>query len=191
MRHTPEVEDIALPPGRYFLGGGNCRMRTMLGSGVVITLWHRARRIGAIAHFLPGLSGSGIPLELDGHMGPEGLQLVLQALQWSQIDPADCVARICGSGNVISRTDSVPSLNTGQAGGEFARRLLRARGLPIVSERFYAADRHQIVFDVGTGRVQARRVKPVTVAIDAQPKSRIGPISPARQNVFLRNTHAR
>jgi chemotaxis protein CheD len=168
MRRTPPVEEMVLPPGRYFIGGGRCRMRTTLGAGVVITRWDRAMHSGAMMHFEPVLNGDAIPLELNGLAGPDGLQLVMQSLQWSQIDPTRCIARICGGGTVASRTDRVPSLNSGQAAGEFARRMLRACGLPIVSESFYAVGRHQIIFDVETGRVHARRIKPVVVALDAR-----------------------
>jgi len=170
MRRTARFDELVLPPGGYCVAGDGCRMRTLLGSGVVITLWERNRKIGAMAHFLPSLSCAGIPLELDGHCGLDGLQRVLDELDYSHINPADCVARICGGGLVVSRTDRVPSLNSGQASGEFARRLLRACELPIISEGFYPMGRHQIIFDAGTGRVQARRVKPVIVAIDSQPQ---------------------
>ncbi len=145
-------------------------MRTTLGTGVVITLWDRATRSGAMAHFQSTPNGGAIPLELNGQTGPDGLRLVMESLQWSQIDPASCIARICGGGIVASRTDRVPSLNSGQAAGEFARRMLRACGLAIVSESFYAVGRHQIVFDVETGRVHARRIKPVVVALDVRPQ---------------------
>lgn len=81
------------------------------------------------------------------------------------------MARVCGSGKVMTRTDHVPSLNAGQAAGEFVRRLLRACGLPIVSESFYAAGRYRICFDAGNGRVHARRIKPVIVALDTHAQS--------------------
>ena len=176
MRCRPQIDEKILVPGRYVIGDASCRMRTMLDSGVVIALWHGARRVGAMAHFLPSAEGPGIPLELDGHAGPDGLELVLQALQVSGVDPAECIARICGRSNAISRVDRVPSLNTGQVNGEFARRLLRACGLAIRSERFYTLGRYQVIFDVNTGSVQTRRVKPVVVAIDAKLPA---PLSPA------------
>ena len=184
MRCRPQFDERVLVPGRYVIGDASCRMRTMLDSGVVIVLWHGARRIGAMAHFLPAAEGLGIPLELDGHPGPDGLDLVLQGLRWSQVDPAECVARVCGRSKAISRVDRVPSLNTGQVNGEFARRMLRACGLPIRSERFYTLGRYQVIFDVSTGRVQTRRVKPVMVAIEAKLPAPSPPaVMPSRQPV--------
>ena len=176
MRRHPQIDEKILVPGRYVIGDTSCRMRAMLDSGVVIALWHGARRVGAMAHFLPSAEGIGIPLELDGHAGPDGLELVLQALQWSGVNPADCIARICGRSMAMSRVDRVPSLNTGQVNGEFARRMLRARGMAIRSERFYTLGRYQVIFDVNTGSVQTRRVKPAVVAIDAKLPA---PLSPA------------
>lgn len=191
MQPTPEVDTVILLPGQYSVGDSRCRMQTLLGPGVVITFWHGARRIGAMAHFLASTEGIWMPLELDGHSAPDGLELVLQELRRSQIDTAECVARICGSGNVISATDRVPRLNTGQASGDFARRLLRACGLPIASERFYPVSRHNVIFNVSTGRVCARRIKPVVVTIDAQPKARMASTSPTVQNCALQNTRAK
>ncbi len=150
---------ISLLPGGYFIGGRSCRMRTALGAGIVITLWQRAHWTGAMAHFRVAQRGAHPVLELDGRCGEEGLQVMLQGLQPAPAGPDDCEARICGSGNVLMQTDLVPSFNSGQCGGELARRLLRARGIPIVSESFYALGLHEITFDVHTGRVRARRVK--------------------------------
>jgi chemotaxis protein CheD len=181
MRRTPHLDELVLLPGHYFIAGSRCRMRTVLGSGVVIALWHRAQRTGAMAHFVPSLRNGELALDLGGHSGREALQLVLHELQCSHLDPAHCVARICGGGTVVACTDHVPSLNTGQANGEFARRLLRAYGLPIVSESFYPIGRRQVIFDVNTGRVQARRVKPVIVAIDVKSKPVAQPPLPERR----------
>lgn len=171
MRHTPEVDDILLLPGRYSIGGRGCRMRAVLGPGVVITLWRRAQPIGAMAHFLVPTRGTQRLLELDGRSGEAGLQEVLQGLRRARAEPDDCVARICGSSNVFLHSDRVPSLNTGHGRGELARQLLRAYGIPIVSESFYAIGRHQITFDVDTGRVRARRIKPTVIATATPPQS--------------------
>jgi len=38
MRRAPEFDEVELQPGRYFIGRRACRMHTVLGSGVAITL---------------------------------------------------------------------------------------------------------------------------------------------------------
>lgn len=44
--------EVYLLPGEYFVGDARYRIRTVLGSCVSITLWHRPLRIGAMSHFL-------------------------------------------------------------------------------------------------------------------------------------------
>ena len=171
MRRKPEIDDVLLNPGRHFVGGGNCRMRTVLGPGIVITLWNRARRMGAMSHFLLAIRDGQPLLELEGRYGEDTLQLVLQGLQWARVELADCVARIFGNGNMLARTDRVPSLNSGQMIGDHARQLLRAHRIPIVSERFDIHGCHEITFDVTTGRAHIRRIKPAVVATSAPAQS--------------------
>lgn len=171
MRRTTEPDDILVQPGKHFIGGCNCRMRTVLGPDVVITLWNSTRRIGAMSHFLLAIRGAQPALELEGRYGNEALQLVQQGLQRAQVELADCVARIFGSGSMLSREDRVPSLNSGQLTGDHARHLLRTHGIPIVSERFHISGCHKITFDVNTGRAHVRRARPVVVAIGARLES--------------------
>jgi chemotaxis protein CheD len=135
-----------------------------------------------MAHFLPGPDATGIALTLDGNNAWNGLQRVIQTLQWLEIDSADCVARIYGGDPVTSGIDRVPSRNTGHANGEFAGSLLRACRVPIVSEAFYAMDKHRITFTLKTGRIHARRIKPAVVAITAPIKSRAGSRAPTVSN---------
>ncbi len=49
MRHasTENLIDVFLQPGEHFVGDADCRIRTLLGSCVSITLWHATRRLGA------------------------------------------------------------------------------------------------------------------------------------------------
>ena len=48
MSHSKRI-DIFLQPGEYFVGDQNCRIRTLLGSCVSITLLHAERKVGAMS----------------------------------------------------------------------------------------------------------------------------------------------
>lgn len=52
MVRLPDLIDIFLQPGEYFVADAGYQIRTMLGSCVSITLWHPKARIGAMSHFL-------------------------------------------------------------------------------------------------------------------------------------------
>ena len=73
-------QHLVLMPGQMHLGQQVASVRTLLGSGVAITLWHPQRRIGGMCHFLlpqhqrqPGTAADGRDGDeaVDG-MGDEG-----------------------------------------------------------------------------------------------------------------------
>ena len=49
MARLPDLIDIFLQPGEYFVGDADYQIRTMLGSCVSMTLWHPCKRVGAEA----------------------------------------------------------------------------------------------------------------------------------------------
>ena len=44
--------EIFLQPGEFYFGDAATRIRTLLGSCVAITLWHPARMIGGMCHYM-------------------------------------------------------------------------------------------------------------------------------------------
>lgn len=171
MRHAPGVDHVVVVPGRYFMGGAACRMETSLASGIAVALWNRTPQTGVLVNFERVNHDGGHALRLDGRDAAEGLQRVLQALRWAQVDPGNCVARICGSGEIKTRMDRVPSLNSGQTSGETVRALLRACRLPIISESFYTGAHQRIIFDVATGRVRVVVARDAVAAIASKPRA--------------------
>lgn len=163
MSHKPSME-IFLQPGEFFVGDANYRIRTLLGSCVSITLWHAARRIGAMSHFLLATRGSSRAGEPDGRYGDEALWLCERDLKSLGVRPEECVAKIFGGGDMFSHQTNSTVMNVGQKNGEAARRLLRSHGIPIVSESLFGAGHRQVIFDVFTGNVWSRQVKPVEPA---------------------------
>ena len=52
-------------------------------------------------------------------------------------------------------------MSVGQRNGEFARQLVSACGIEIVAESLFGVGYRQVIFDVATGHVWSRLVKPV------------------------------
>jgi chemotaxis protein CheD len=162
MSRARDVMDIFLQPGEHYVGDADCRIRTLLGSCVSITLWHPARRIGAMSHFLLSDRGTQRPGELDGRYAEEAMSLMLRDLARQKVDPMECQAKLFGGGNMFpkhARAGSAP--NIGQKNGEAARRLVRLHGIPVISECLYGVGHRQIIFDVASGHVWSRQVKPI------------------------------
>ncbi|MBI5256510.1 MAG: chemotaxis protein CheD [Burkholderiales bacterium] len=152
--------DVNLQPGELFVGVANYRIRTLLGSCVSITLWHPPTRAGAMSHFLLPERGAASAGELDGRYGSEALQLILRLLaQWG-IAPQQCQGKIFGGGNMFPGQTAAGAMTVGQRNGDAARALLRAHGIPIVSESLFGEGHRQIVFDTSCGDVWSLQVKP-------------------------------
>lgn len=160
MKHCADKIDIFLQPGEYFVGDAQYRIRTLLGSCVSITLWHPVRRFGAMSHFLLSSRGSDSTGELDGRYGEEVMRLMLHELKLAKVPSMECQAKIFGGGNMFPRQTRNHFLNVGQKNGEAARHLLQLHRIPVISESLFGDGHRQIIFDIDSGDVWARQIKP-------------------------------
>lgn len=168
--------EIFLDPGEYFVGDDSFQVRTLLGSCVSITLWHRRRRHGAMCHFLLSTRPQqSIELDrrrenrpsherrvataLDGKYADEVMLLMMSELRQAQISPQECEAKVFGGGNMFPQRRLEDNLNVGKKNGETAKMLLRSHGIPIVSEDLYGNGHREVIFNVSNGDVWIRLVK--------------------------------
>lgn len=173
---SPDLIDIFLQPGDYFVGDASFRCRTLLGSCVSITLWHPRKRIGAMSHFLlPGRVHGDQP---DARYGDDALMLMMAELRGQGVRPSECEAKIFGGGNMFPgrRLKSANGIlhggpvggpvggpncraNIGEKNGAAARALLAAHAIPVVSESLFGVGHRQILFDIANGDVWSRQVE--------------------------------
>lgn len=163
MYCASNVTDIFLQPGEYFVSDAECRMRTLLGSCISIIMWHRARRVGAMSHFLLSSRGadpvSELNTELDARYGTEAMCLMLRELKRLNVSATECQGKIFGGANMFPQQTQAGRSNVGQRNGETARDLLYSHGIPIVSESLFGVGHRQIIFDVKSGHVWARQLE--------------------------------
>jgi chemotaxis protein CheD len=157
--------EIFLHPGEYCVVDARYRIRTLLGSCVSITLWHPARRIGAMSHCLLSSRGAAATDELDGRYADEALSLMLRDLALQHVMPSDCQAKLFGGGNMFPHYTNGAAHNIGQLNGDGARLLLRSHGIPVVSESLFGIGHRRIIFDVATGDVWAAQTDPQQAAL--------------------------
>ncbi|WP_200954132.1 chemotaxis protein CheD [Massilia sp. Root351] len=160
MARNNDIIDIFLLPGEYFVGGPEYRIRTLLGSCVSITLWHPARRVGTMSHFLLSARNSSKDPGLNSRYGEEALELMLAELRAMGVDPAECQAKIFGGSQMFPGRDDQKASNIGRQNGEVALRLLRAHAIPVVSESLYGVGHRSIIFDIRSGNVWSRQAQP-------------------------------
>lgn len=164
MDYARKPTDIFLQPGEYFVGDAAHRICTVLGSCVSIMLWHPARRIGALSHFLLASRGTEPGAQLDARYGEEAMSLMLRELGQLKISATECQGKIFGGANMFPKQVKAGLPNVGKRNGETARSLLQSHGIPLVSESLFGIGHRKIIFDISTGNVWARQEK----LLDAQ-----------------------
>ncbi|WP_374586405.1 chemotaxis protein CheD [Pseudoduganella sp.] len=154
---TGATIEVYLLPGEYFVGDARYRIRTVLGSCVSITLWHRRLRIGAMSHFLlserEGEAGPG----LNGRYGRDAMALMVRQLQGHAVPILECEAKVFGGGSMFPAIEAGAAPGIGQRNGLAAEQLLAEYGIPVVSESLFGTGHRHILFDVSTGDVWVRQ----------------------------------
>ena len=106
-------QHIVLMPGQMHIGGQVGSLRTLLGSCVAITLWHPARRIGGMCHFLlPSRSRRAAEPD-DGRYGDEALAAMVASIKTLRTAPEDYVAHLYGGADTMSGV-SAAKFNIGE-----------------------------------------------------------------------------
>ena len=94
-------QELVLMPGQMHLGHRVSRLRTLLGSCVAITLWHEARRIGGMCHFLLPTRNRNPGQPLDGRYGDEAVEAMVTALRRLGTEPADYICHLYGGADTM------------------------------------------------------------------------------------------
>ncbi len=168
MPYRRRPSDVLLKPGEYFVGDEHHRIRTVLGSCVSVTLWCPARRIGAMSHYMLACRPPTGPQDAEpsGRYGEDALALMLSELERRGVRRSQCEAKVFGGGQMFSGVATSGQLDVGRRNGEAARLLLRAHGIALVSESLFGQGHRQILFDVATGHVWCRQVRPVPQTVN-------------------------
>ncbi len=164
MTVTAPIVNIFLQPGEYRVAGRHCRLHTLLGSCVSITLWHPGLIVGAMSHFLLSERSGSVAPELDGRYAAEATTLMLQALGRHGARGEECQAKLFGGGNMFPLQSRGDEPRVGEKNGHAARQLMRDCGIPIVSESLFGIGHRRIIFDIDTGDVWSRQVEPARAA---------------------------
>ena len=155
---TATLTEVFLQPGEYFVGDSGHRIRTVLGSCVSITLWHPARRIGAMSHFLLSHRSTRSIGPCDARYGEEAMELMMEELARRRVALSQCEGKLFGGGDMFPGLYRSDTMHVGQKNGEAARAMMARHGVKVVSESLFGVGHRQIIFDVRTGHVWMARV---------------------------------
>ena len=130
VREVPRGESVFLMPGQLYFGSQAASVRTLLGSCVAITLWHPARRVGGMCHFLlpgrPRAAGN----TLDGRYGDEALEMMMAALRRTGLAPFEFEAHLYGGADTMPEGAGI-KLNVGERNIEQGWTLIDQHGFAL------------------------------------------------------------
>lgn len=106
-------QNIVLMPGQMHIGQQVSSVRTLLGSCVAITLWHPARRIGGMCHFLLPSRTRRAGEPADGRYGDEAVEAMVASIKALRTAPEDYVAHLYGGADTMSGV-SAAKFNIGE-----------------------------------------------------------------------------
>lgn len=154
--------EVFLQPGEWYFDAAGVRLRTVLGSCIAVTLWHRPRRIGGMCHYmLPSRARVRDVADLDGRYGDEALLLLereaarfgtrLAEYEVKLFGGASMFGGLQAAGASVPAFGSVPERNVEQA-----RQLVARHGLKVRAESLGGLAHRQVVFDIESGDVWLR-----------------------------------
>jgi len=138
MSPRADLIEVYVSPGETYLADAQTRVRSLLGSGGIFTLWHPERRIGFINHFnAPRRSQSST--RLDAGYGEEALALALLEMGRAHTRPQEYLGRIFAYDD-SGATERLQTM-TG---------LLDCYGIPL---KTHFVGHGNLIFEVDTGEV--------------------------------------
>lgn len=150
-----DIREVFLQPGGFHFGGGRTRISTLLGSCISITLWHPARRLGGMCHFMLPSRGQPAGAVLDGRYADEALRLFDREVGKAGCQPGDFQVKVFGGGNMLTRpVDRAELMDIAARNVESAYALLARHGYsPAALTHCGGKGHRKLIFDLWTGHV--------------------------------------
>jgi chemotaxis protein CheD len=153
MMKTPaSAIEIYLQPGDFYFGTSDTRIKTILGSCVAITLWHPARRIGGMCHYLLP-SRNKRSTSLDGRYADEAMEMFLLEISRYKTKICEYHVKLFGGGDMFPRSNSV---NVSAKNIDVAYRLFKRYKIEPMTQDLGSSGHRQIIFDIWNGNVWVR-----------------------------------
>ncbi|MFH2135561.1 MAG: chemotaxis protein CheD [Pseudomonadota bacterium] len=180
MHKKPDhVIEIFLSPGDFYFGDRDTRIRTVLGSCVSIAVWHPAKLIGGMCHYMLPTRGKKHSGELDGKYADEAMELFMREIRAANTRPAEYQVKIFGAGNMFPQAGNhgcircTPDIAHSKPEGvcpkvhcrnrQVAYYLVQKHGFSIHAEHLGGHGHRQLLFDIWSGDAWMKHV-PASIA---------------------------
>jgi chemotaxis protein CheD len=166
------VNEVFLSPGDFHFATSPTRLRTILGSCVAVTLWHPARQIGAMCHFmLPSRVRKSA--ELNGKYGDEAIEMFIEHARAHRTAPEDYQLKLFGGGEMFPHHKrDVHFSDVARMNIRAALELADSYDLDVIAQDMGSTGYRNIIFDLCNGHVWVRH-KPIrTTTEDGDEKNK-------------------
>ncbi|MBK8186349.1 MAG: chemotaxis protein CheD [Cellvibrio sp.] len=152
-------KEFFLQPGEFYFGGGNVRLRTLLGSCVAIVIWHPRLCIGGMCHYLLPY-GDKPYSHSDTRYAQCAINQFLRQLKKNATHPSDYVVKIFGGGKMFEQvhTNLNDALDVGQRNVDVGKKLLAENGFIVAAEHIAGKGHRNVIFDIPTGDIWVKHV---------------------------------
>ena len=154
--HAGPGQQVILMPGQMSFSTAHAQLRTLLGSCVSITVWHPARRIGGMCHFLLPQRQRRPGEPLDGRYGDEAMQVMVEKLVRAGTKPSEYVAHLYGGADTMPEGNGL-KFNVGERNIERGWTLIDHYGFQLDGVDVGEDVPRMVAIDLGTGQVDIRR----------------------------------
>ena len=158
MNEPEGPHEVFLRPGELWFGGGDVRVRTLLGSCVAVTLWHPTARIGGMCHYMTPSRPAGTAAdELNGRYADEALVMLLEGVAAHDTHPQEYQVKMFGGGSQFAVPSGSP-VDVAAWNVEAGLRLLESHGLRLSAMHLGGTGHRQVILDIPRGDVWMRHV---------------------------------
>jgi len=145
---------LLLSPGEVFFGHKSTKIKTILGSCVAITVWHKKKKLGGMCHFLIAQRRSDLQkAELNYRYGEDALSFLLKSMN-SYAPLHEFELKLFGGANMYT---SKVSPSVGESNINFATTWAEKNQLTFAEQDILAEVSRSIIFDLSTGIVELQK----------------------------------
>ncbi|AUH52409.1 chemotaxis protein CheD [Chromobacterium sp. ATCC 53434] len=169
----PNGEAVFLHPGDWHFGGGDTRIRTLLGSCVSIILWHPQERVGGMCHYLLAQRTGRRGETLSGRYGDEAMLLLLREILACGLPLQEFHTRLIGGASMLLSRERKLSHDVPSRNISMARAMVKQLGLRLQAEDLGGNCPRLVLFDVASGHVWIKQSQEAELEMTPPPNARI------------------
>jgi chemotaxis protein CheD len=159
QQNKPPFVDVNLAPGEFHFSGGYTRIHTLLGSCVAITMWHPAKHIGGMCHYLLPSRGANQRLS-QGHYADGAVQLFLCEIKKTHTRPSEYEVKLFGGSNMFEALGHKgTAVNVSKSNIDTGVSLLLKHGFTINAKDVGGARYRRIYLELWSGDVWVQQGK--------------------------------